>query len=78
MSKSALEGPTKGGFGFDLCRRNEMLVKKGLKGPFFRKTGTTIVGLVLQMKKVKPKVPRQPVDASSVRRSNRVTDKPPP
>jgi len=40
--------PQKGGFNFDLCRRNEMLTKKGLKGPSFLKTGTTIVGLVFQ------------------------------
>ena len=31
------------GFSFDLCRRNEMLVKKGQKAPSFLKTGTTIV-----------------------------------
>ncbi|KAF7129982.1 hypothetical protein RHSIM_Rhsim10G0005900 [Rhododendron simsii] len=31
----------------------------------------------LQMKRVKPKVPRQPVDLSAVRRSSRVADKPP-
>ncbi|CAI9781879.1 unnamed protein product [Fraxinus pennsylvanica] len=30
------------------------------------------------MKKVKPKVPKQPLDPSSVRRSSRVADKPPP
>ncbi|EMS55023.1 Proteasome subunit beta type-7-A [Triticum urartu] len=40
------ELPTKGGFSFDLCRRNAMLEKNGLKMPGFRKTGTTIVGLV--------------------------------
>ena len=38
--------PAKGGFSFDLCPRNGMLEKKGLKVPGFRKTGTTIVGLV--------------------------------
>ncbi|KAF3320041.1 hypothetical protein FCM35_KLT21742 [Carex littledalei] len=40
--------PTKGGFSFDLCRRNEMLLKNGVQMPPFRKTGTTIVGLVFQ------------------------------
>ncbi|CDP13255.1 unnamed protein product [Coffea canephora] len=48
MSKAAIEGPPKGGFSFDLCRRNEMLVQKGLNAPSFLKTGTTIVGLVFQ------------------------------
>ncbi|KAF3339571.1 proteasome subunit beta type isoform 1 [Carex littledalei] len=43
-----LELPTKGGFSFDLCRRNEMLLNNGLHMPPFRKTGTTIVGLVFQ------------------------------
>lgn len=38
--------PRKGGFSFDLCQRNEMLFKKGIKPPTFLKTGTTIVGLV--------------------------------
>ncbi|KAI4962554.1 hypothetical protein ZWY2020_029168 [Hordeum vulgare] len=41
-----MELPTKGGFSFDLCRRNAMLEKTGHKMPGFRKTGTTIVGLV--------------------------------
>ncbi|KAL5197825.1 hypothetical protein ABZP36_001337 [Zizania latifolia] len=40
--------PAKGGFSFDLCRRNAMLAEKGLKMPGFRKTETTIVGLVFQ------------------------------
>lgn len=48
MSKS-LDLPPKGGFSFDLCRRNEMLENKGLKPPSFLKTGTTIVGLVFQV-----------------------------
>ncbi|KAF8378193.1 hypothetical protein HHK36_029530 [Tetracentron sinense] len=48
MSKSAIDVPPKGGFNFDLCRRNEMLFKKGVQPPSFRKTGTTIVGLVFQ------------------------------
>ncbi|PWA44062.1 20S proteasome beta subunit PBB2 [Artemisia annua] len=34
------------GFSFDLSRRNDMLVKKGLKQPGYRKTGTTIVCLI--------------------------------
>ncbi|XP_004960889.2 proteasome subunit beta type-7-A isoform X1 [Setaria italica] len=40
--------PAKGGFSFDLCRRNDSLEKNGLKIPGFLKTGTTIVGLVFQ------------------------------
>lgn len=40
---------TKGGFSFDLCKRNDFLEKKGLNQPGFRKTGTTIVGLVFQV-----------------------------
>ncbi|KAG8084867.1 hypothetical protein GUJ93_ZPchr0010g7313 [Zizania palustris] len=44
----AMDLPAKGGFSFDLCRRNAMLAEKGLKMPGFRKTGTTIVGLVFQ------------------------------
>jgi len=36
----------KGGFTFDLCRRNEFLLKQGLKEPISKKTGTTIVGLI--------------------------------
>ncbi|WVY89147.1 hypothetical protein V8G54_034661 [Vigna mungo] len=47
MSPS-LDLPPKGGFSFDLCRRNAMLESKGLKAPTFLKTGTTIVGLVFQ------------------------------
>ncbi|CAA7394296.1 unnamed protein product [Spirodela intermedia] len=43
-----MEVPPKGGFSFDLCRRNEMIAGKGLKPPSFLKTGTTIVGLVFQ------------------------------
>ena len=45
-----MELPAKGGFSFDLCRRNAMLEKSGLKMPGFRKTGTTIVGLVFQVR----------------------------
>ncbi|XP_042502944.1 proteasome subunit beta type-7-B-like isoform X2 [Macadamia integrifolia] len=49
MSKEATDVPPRGGFSFDLCRRNEMLMQKGMKFPCsFRKTGTTIVGLVFQ------------------------------
>ncbi|KAE8707635.1 Proteasome subunit beta type-7 [Hibiscus syriacus] len=48
MSNSVIEVPPKGGFSFDLCKRNEMLAKKGLNPPSFRKTGTTIVGLIFQ------------------------------
>ncbi|KAK4842333.1 hypothetical protein QYF36_019766 [Acer negundo] len=49
MSKAAvLELPPSGGFSFDLCRRNDMLSKKGHKSPSYFKTGTTIVGLIFQ------------------------------
>ncbi|GFY91466.1 N-terminal nucleophile aminohydrolases (Ntn hydrolases) superfamily protein [Actinidia rufa] len=48
MSKAAVDVPMKGGFSFDLCRRNEMLSKKGVQPPSFLKTGTTIVGLIFQ------------------------------
>ncbi|CAL5332870.1 unnamed protein product [Camellia sinensis] len=48
MSKAAIDVPMKGGFSFDLCRRNEMLIKKGLQSPSLLKTGTTIVGLIFQ------------------------------
>lgn len=45
--------PTKGGFDFGLCRRNESLAeKKGLKIPGFLKTGTTIVGLVFKVRPI--------------------------
>ncbi|CAN4112899.1 unnamed protein product [Withania somnifera] len=47
-SKATIDIPPKGGFSFDLCRRNEMLVNKGLRSPSFLKTGTTIVGLIFQ------------------------------
>jgi len=49
MGKELVEVPAKGGFSFDLCRRNEMLVKKGMQPPTFRKTGTTIVGLIFKV-----------------------------
>nr|GEY47356.1 proteasome subunit beta type-7-B-like [Tanacetum cinerariifolium] len=42
------EDVPKTGFSFDLCRRNDMLAKKGLKQPGYLKTGTTIVGLIFQ------------------------------
>ncbi|KAG2708078.1 hypothetical protein I3843_05G159300 [Carya illinoinensis] len=48
MAQVAVEVPPKGGFSFDLCRRNEMLSNKGVPPPSFRKTGTTIVGLIFQ------------------------------
>ncbi|KAG9130678.1 hypothetical protein Leryth_018082 [Lithospermum erythrorhizon] len=48
MTKEAIDMPQKGGFSFDLCKRNDMLLKNGLKMPSFLKTGTTIVGLIFQ------------------------------
>ncbi|KAL7192637.1 hypothetical protein ACSBR2_024459 [Camellia fascicularis] len=48
MSRAASDVPLKGGFSFDLCRRDEMLSKKSVQAPKFLKTGTTIVGLIFQ------------------------------
>ncbi|GAV84448.1 LOW QUALITY PROTEIN: Proteasome domain-containing protein [Cephalotus follicularis] len=47
MSKSEVDVPPKGGFSFDLCK-NDMLSKNGVK-PSYRKTGTTIVGMIFQV-----------------------------
>jgi hypothetical protein len=50
--------PTKGGFDFGLCCRNQSLAeKKGLKIPGFLKTGTTIVGLVFQVRPISSLLP---------------------
>jgi 20S proteasome subunit beta 2 len=50
MTKSGvIEVPPKGGFSFDLCRRNDMLQQQGAKLPKYRKTGTTIVGLIFKV-----------------------------
>lgn len=38
-----------GGFNFDLCKRNEFLEMKGMKGPGFTKTGTTISGVIFKV-----------------------------
>jgi hypothetical protein len=43
------EAPGKGGFSIDLCPRNALLEEHGARMPQFRKTGTTIVGLVFQV-----------------------------
>ncbi|KAL9226381.1 hypothetical protein vseg_002202 [Gypsophila vaccaria] len=43
-----IEAPMKGGFSFDNCIRNDMMINKGAKSPSFLKTGTTIVGLIFQ------------------------------
>ncbi|KAI7984881.1 Proteasome subunit beta type-7-A [Camellia lanceoleosa] len=48
MSRAVVDVPPKGGFSFNLCRRNEMLSKKGVQASKFLKTGTTIVGLIFQ------------------------------
>ncbi|GAB4840499.1 Proteasome subunit beta type-7-A [Ancistrocladus abbreviatus] len=48
MSTGKYDVPPKGGFSFDLCKRNDMLLKNGVQSPSFRKTGTTIVGLIFQ------------------------------
>jgi len=49
MSKATIDLPPKGGISFDLCRRNDMLSKKGVRPPSYRKTGTTIVGIIFQV-----------------------------
>lgn len=41
-------GSQAGGFSFDLCQRNALLENKGMKGPGFTKTGTTIAGVVFK------------------------------
>ncbi|EFA84863.1 proteasome subunit beta type 7 [Heterostelium album PN500] len=41
-----MENLNRGGFSFDLCKRNDMIAKNGMKMPGFMKTGTTIVGVV--------------------------------
>lgn len=43
-----IEGEEKGGFNFDLCLRNGFLSKEGLKVPKFKKTGTTIAGVLFK------------------------------
>lgn len=45
-----LEQAVQGGFNFDLCRRNAMLESRGVKLPKFRKTGTTIAGVVYKVR----------------------------
>lgn len=47
VNASCLELP-QGGFGFDNCSRNARLEKMGHIAPKFRKTGTTIVGLIYE------------------------------
>lgn len=49
MDNANKDLPSKGGFSFDLCRRNDMLSKNGVKPPSYRKTGTTIVGLIFRV-----------------------------
>ena len=49
MANNQIDIPPKGGFSFDLCKRNEMLIKKGVEVPKFRKIGTTIVGFVFKV-----------------------------
>eukprot|EP00249_Psilotum_nudum_P002389 c15402_g1_i1 orf=488-1309(-) len=48
MAKAGVDLPTKGGFNFDLCHRNALLARQGVRAPQFLKTGTTIVGLIYQ------------------------------
>jgi 20S proteasome subunit beta 2 len=38
-----------GGFSFDLCKRNDFLEMKGMKGPGYTKTGTTISGVIFKV-----------------------------
>ena len=39
-----------GGFNFDLVQRNALLEQKGMKGPGFTKTGTTIAGIIFKVR----------------------------
>jgi len=41
-----LNGPQRGGFTFDLVKRNEFAQKMGYKMPIAKKTGTTIAGVI--------------------------------
>jgi len=43
-----MELPNRGGFDFDLCKRNDFLALNGVKMPTAKKTGTTIVGVVFK------------------------------
>lgn len=38
-----------GGFDFDLCTRNAYLESRGVKLPAFKKTGTTISGVIFKV-----------------------------
>lgn len=49
MGKAVIDVPPKGGFSFDLYKRNAMFSKDGVQLPPFTKTGTTIVGLIFQV-----------------------------
>lgn len=42
-----------GGFSFDLCSRNAVLEQRGVVAPRLKKTGTTIVGLVYKVGRVR-------------------------
>jgi hypothetical protein len=42
-------GSNAGGFNFDLCKRNDMLEKKGMHLPKAWKTGTTIAGIIFKV-----------------------------
>jgi len=46
MSQENITTIPRGGFSFDLCKRNEFLAKQGMKEPISKKTGTTICGLI--------------------------------
>ncbi|KAF6162525.1 hypothetical protein GIB67_003071 [Kingdonia uniflora] len=48
MLKSSYDVQQRGGFGFDMCRRNKLLEGKGLMPESCRITGTTNVGLVFR------------------------------
>lgn len=39
-----------GGFNFDLVQRNALLKEKGMQGPGFTKTGTTIAGIIFKVR----------------------------
>ena len=45
-----MEAAGQGGFAFDLCKRNEFFEKKGVQPPGFTKTGTTIAGIIYDVR----------------------------
>jgi 20S proteasome subunit beta 2 len=56
-----------GGFNFDLCKRNDVLRQKGVQGPGFTKTGTTIAGVIFKVRP--PQIVPRPRHHRSARRA---------